>query len=175
MSAGPYDADSGDRYSSRPRDFGGAAHDAFGSAAHDATVRAAHDATVRAAHDATVRAAHDATVRAAHDATVRAAHDATVRAAHDATVRAAHDATVRAGFDAALSVVQAVEASGVSTLDWFEHAATHCRRSGVPRDAVRGAVELGIADGLNDSGDADASLAMLRELLDTTVDRIYRG
>ncbi|MBB5917530.1 hypothetical protein BJY24_006442 [Nocardia transvalensis] len=93
-----------------------------------------------------------------------------------------HDATVRAGFESALSVVQAAEAAGVSTLDWFEHATEHCRHNGVSRDAVHIAVENGIVEGLNDTdvrGSAPevsgAALATLHELLTTTVDRIYRG
>ncbi|MFJ1461751.1 hypothetical protein [Nocardia wallacei] len=95
---------------------------------------------------------------------------------------AAHDATVRAGFESALSVVRAAEAAGVTTLDWFEYAAVHCRHSGVALDAVHRAVAGGIADGLDDNDvlgggpeRADASLATLQELLTTTVDRIYRG
>ncbi|MBF6175938.1 hypothetical protein [Nocardia blacklockiae] len=92
---------------------------------------------------------------------------------------AAHDATVRAGFASALSVVQAAEAAGVSTLDWFEYAAANCRHSGVSRDAVHSAVAGGIAEGLDDSDEtapgADGSLTTLRELLTTTVDRIYRS
>ncbi|MFI6865538.1 hypothetical protein [Nocardia sp. NPDC050406] len=90
-------------------------------------------------------------------------------------------ATLVWGFLAALSVVQAAEAAGVSTLDSFERAAVHCQRSGIPADAVRAEIERGLAEGLGGSelltgtGTTMGFLEPLKDLLGKSIDRIYRA